>query len=289
MVIDPIARRTDGESVRIARDVLCAGSPDARLCLLEQPREQELARVLAHRAGAGRPVVVVGDDRAVARAVRVLHRRGELAGRALGVVPVGPPRSVLVARGLGVPCDAVRASRTVLNGTARSLDLLEDDSGGVVLDSLGIPSGPPERPAGSGAAGEPRLLWWRRGERAARAGRAGRAAGVPHPLLRVEADDALLADGVRPVEQVSVSADAGLARVVVRHQGEGAVVTAHAKEVRVSGPEPGPGFCYRADAVEFGPARSRVWHVRPDALRLTLPATPLPPTTTIPAPRSGTP
>nr|WP_093840090.1 hypothetical protein [Streptomyces aidingensis] len=287
MVIDPIARRTDGESVRIARDVLCAGSPDARLCLLEQPREQELARVLAHRAGSGRPVVVVGDDRALARAVRVLHRRGELAGRPLGVVPVGPPRSVLVARGLGVPCDAVRASRTVLHGTARTLDLLEDDSGGVVLDSLGIPSGPPSRHAagpGSGpgsGSGAPRTPWWRRGERAAA------ARGALHPLLRVEADGAVLADGVRPVARVSVSADAGLARVEVRHQDAETAVTAQAKEVRVSGPEPGPGFCYRADAVECGPARSRVWRVRPDALRLTLPV--LPPSSPIPPPRRATP
>lgn len=37
VVIDPVARRTDGESVRIAKDVLSAGA-HAKICLPDTPR-----------------------------------------------------------------------------------------------------------------------------------------------------------------------------------------------------------------------------------------------------------
>ena len=44
VVIDPVARRTDGESVRIARDVLSAGAT-TKVCLPDGP--EEFARVAA--------------------------------------------------------------------------------------------------------------------------------------------------------------------------------------------------------------------------------------------------
>ncbi|MFJ1997095.1 hypothetical protein [Streptomyces asiaticus] len=136
MVIDPNARRTDGESVRIAKDVLCAGA-QTKICLPDGPEEVE--RALARR-GARRPVLV-GDDRALLRMVELLHRRRELADAALSVVPVGGSATVALAHSLGVPTDAVAAARTVLDGTARPRDLLVDESGGVVLGGLRIPSG----------------------------------------------------------------------------------------------------------------------------------------------------
>ncbi|MEU8825938.1 hypothetical protein [Streptomyces sp. NPDC048636] len=137
VVIDPAARRTDGESVRIAKDVLCAGA-QTKICLPDGPDEVE--RALARR-GARRPVVV-GDDRALLRVVELLHRRRELADAALSVVPVGGPATVALAQSLGVPTDPVTAARTVLDGAAYPRDLLVDDSGGVVLGGLRIPSGP---------------------------------------------------------------------------------------------------------------------------------------------------
>ncbi|WP_217712370.1 hypothetical protein [Streptomyces sp. NA02950] len=142
MVIDPAARRTDGESVRIAKDVLCAGA-QTKICLPDGPDEVE--RALARR-GARRPVVV-GDDRALLRVVELLHRRRELADATLSVVPVGGPATVALARSLGVPTDPVTAARTVLDGAAHPRDLLVDDSGGVVLGGLRIPSGPRTDPA----------------------------------------------------------------------------------------------------------------------------------------------
>ncbi|MFH8367745.1 diacylglycerol kinase family protein [Streptomyces sp. NPDC018031] len=135
VIIDPAARRTDGESVRIARDVLCAGA-QAKICLPEGP--EEVARALARR-GSRRPVVV-GDDQALLHVVRLLQQRRELAEAALSVVPVGSAAAVALARSLGVPTGAVAAARTALDGRAQRLDLLLDDSGGVVLGGLRIPS-----------------------------------------------------------------------------------------------------------------------------------------------------
>ncbi|WP_243745215.1 acylglycerol kinase family protein [Streptomyces hainanensis] len=244
IVIDPTARQTDGESVRIARDVLCAGASGAKVCVLD--RSQGMTHALLKRGD--RRVVIVGDDRALLRAVGVLHSRGELAASPLGVVPVGPGPSVAVARALGVPTDAVAASRAVLSGADRRLDVLTDDAGDVVLGALGIPA--PRR--GPGAA-----LWWR----------------AKHPVrqrLRVEADGRLLADVDRPVSEVSVRAANGLAEVVVRHCPDGSDTSARATSVTVSG-TPGAAFSYRANALDLGPTRTRTWTVRPGALRLTVP------------------
>ncbi|WP_394813917.1 diacylglycerol kinase family protein [Streptomyces litchfieldiae] len=244
IVIDPTARRTDGESVRIARDVLSAGAGEVKVCVLEGPHA--LTRVLARRNG--RRVVIVGDDGALLRAVRLLHRTGELGTSPLAMVPVGPGPSVAVARALGVPTDAVAASRAVLTGTDRRLDMLTDDAGGVVLGPLGIPA---PRSRSSGATG----LWWRTVHR-------------PRQRLRVEADGRVLADVDRPVAGVSVRAANGLAEVVVRPSPAGAELSARATSVTVSG----PAFSYRADALDQGPTRARTWTVRPGALRLTVPA-----------------
>ncbi|MFK0293562.1 hypothetical protein ACIQU6_24200 [Streptomyces sp. NPDC090442] len=155
MVIDPVARRADGESVRIAKDVLCAGA-GAKICLPEGPAE--FAQALSRR-GRRRPVVI-GDDRALLRAVGLLHKERELAGVPLSMVPVGPPETVALSRTLGVPTDAVAAARAVLDGGERPMDLLTDDSDGIVLGGLRIPCGDPAGPlaeyrAAHGACREP--------------------------------------------------------------------------------------------------------------------------------------
>ncbi|MCK7625444.1 hypothetical protein MUU72_20475 [Streptomyces sp. RS10V-4] len=141
MVIDPVARRTDGESVRIAKDVLCAGA-GAKICLPEGPAEFD--RALARR-GRRRPVLV-GDDRALLRAVELLHKERELSGVPLALVPVGPPEAVALSRTLGVPTSAVAAARAVLDGGERPMDLLTDDSDGIVLGGLRIPCGDGDGP-----------------------------------------------------------------------------------------------------------------------------------------------
>ncbi|WP_030547542.1 hypothetical protein [Streptomyces albus] len=278
IVIDPVARRDDAESVRIVRDVLCAGA-SAKVCLPDGP--EDVARHLAHR-GRRRPVVV-GDDLALRRIVGLLHRERELADAALAFVPVGASaRSTALARELGVPLGAVPAARVVLEGTERRLDLLVDDSDGVVIGGLSIPC------TDGGVAA--RTPWWQpalrgcrelvRGHRRANgtAGDEGRNGdGAGRHRLRVEADGVVLVDLDRPVRDVSVSVFGGMARVVIRpadDDRDGAPVSARARTVTVSGPD----FRYRADAVVGGPVRTRTWTVRPGALRLTLPH---------PAPASG--
>lgn len=303
LVIDPAARLWDGESVRIARDVLCAGAPGVKVCLPESPEEAE--RALARR-GSRRPVVV-GDDRALLRAVRLLHRERELAEAVLSVVPVGAGESVALTCGLGVPSDAVSAARTVLGGVGQRLGLLIDDSGGLVLDGIRIPGQPRgDEPQGRAAALKAKAALSR-----------ARRSRVAAQRLRVEADGELLADLDRPVTEVAVfspgSASWGergaggergeprddvrsrsargrpdavlggerpgetpgegvrsLAQVTVRPEGadRSGLVRARARAVTVSGPD----FRYRADVLVGGPVRVRTWTALAAAWSLTLPA-----------------
>ncbi|MGP4002966.1 diacylglycerol kinase [Streptomyces sp. 8N706] len=304
VVIDPLARRTDGEAVRIAKDVLCAGAT-AKICLPDGP--EEVARALSRR-GSRRPVVV-GDDTALLRIVGMLHRERVLSDAALALVPVGASEAaVALAGALGVPTGPVAAARAVLDGVDHEMDLLVDDSDGVVLGGLHlpIPATGSAGSSGSSGRGAPRP-WWAPGLRTCRSlvrGLAGQRpalggtgtsllAGLPSPAasaaslpaarpprdggshrLRVEADGELLVDLDRPVEGVSVTTSRsgadGLARVVVQpsaESGDLAPVTARARAITISGPD----FHYRADALVGGPVRTRTWTVRPSAWRLTLP------------------
>ncbi|MGW1166237.1 diacylglycerol kinase [Streptomyces sp. NPDC002550] len=267
VIIDPAARQTDGESVRIAKDVLSAGAA-AKVCLPEGP--EEFARALGRR-GSRRPVVV-GDGHALVRAVTLLHRARELAGCALSVVPVGDTG---LAESLGVPGGAVAAARAVLDGAERRLDLLVDDSDGVVLSGLGIPP----RPVVRAAAAEPVAVssgrpWYRSLVRTL-APRPPRLAAVPSPgpsRLRVEVDGETVLDLGQPVEAVSVTpGTGGLAEVEVRPLSVGAEATpvrASGRTVTVTGAD----FRYRADAGVTGPVRRRTWRVVEGAWGLVLPS-----------------
>ncbi|MFJ8546369.1 diacylglycerol kinase family protein [Streptomyces sp. NPDC093586] len=275
VVVDPVARRTDGESVRIARDVLRAGAAHTKVCLPADP--EEFARALRRR-GSRRPVVI-GDDRALLRAVTLLHRQRELAGCALSVVPVGPVLGL--ARSLGVPTGAVAAARAVLDGAVRRLDLLVDDSDGVVLGEVGIPpvavreDADADTEAGAHPAGRPWLRTCQSLVRTlapARPARITAGPGASGPArLRVEVDGVTLVDLDRPVDAVSVlPGSRGLAEVEVRPVSVGAQampLTATGRTVTVSGAH----YRYRADAVVSGPVLTRTWVAREGAWGLTLP------------------
>ncbi|WCN02255.1 diacylglycerol kinase [Streptomyces sp. M92] len=285
VVVDPVARRADGESVRIAKDVLSAGASSTKVCLPDGP--EEFARALRRR-GSRRPVVV-GDDRALLRAVALLHRHRELAACGLSVVPVGPVLGL--TRSLGLPSGAVAAARAVLDGAERRLDLLVDDSDGVVLGAVGIGPvagdqdegafvGPDDdaAPGWSRPASAPAWPWLRtcrslvRTLAPSRPARTGAPGATGSSRLRVEVDGVTLVDLDQPVEGVSVVPGAdGEAEVEVRPPAWGAQVsplTARGRTVTVSGAH----FRYRADAVVSGPVRTRTWEVREGAWGLTLPA-----------------
>ncbi|WP_030342432.1 hypothetical protein [Streptomyces sp. NRRL S-1022] len=265
VIIDPAARQTDAESVRIAKDVLSAGAA-TKVCLPEGP--EEFARALGRR-GSRRPVLI-GDDRTLVRAVTLLHRQRELARCALAVVPVG--RTAL-AESLGVPSGAVAAARAVLDGAERRLDMLVDDSDGVVLGALGIPSAPVREPAAPVPLSAGRS-WYRSLVRLG--ARPARLPAVPSPgatRLRVEVDGEPVVDLDQPVEAVSVApGPGGVASVEVRPLSVGAEATpllASGRTVTVTGAD----FRYRADATVCGPVRRRTWRVMESAWALTLPAT----------------
>jgi YegS/Rv2252/BmrU family lipid kinase len=82
-----------------------------------------------------RTLVVVGGDGSVHTTVAALRRRGELsAERPLGLVPLGTGNDL--ARTLGIPLDPAEAARALLSARPRSLDLLVDDAGGVVVNAV---------------------------------------------------------------------------------------------------------------------------------------------------------
>ncbi|CAM5502334.1 diacylglycerol kinase catalytic domain-containing protein [Streptomyces canus] len=266
VVIDPVARQTDGESVRIVKDVLSAGAA-TKVCLPDGP--EEFARALARR-GSRRPVVV-GDDRALMRAVVLLHRQRELAECVLSVVPVGPVLGL--AHALGVPTGAVAAARAVLDGAERRLDMLVDDSDGVVLGALRIPAlTAREEPVD---AARPWLRTCQSLVRTLVPARPARetAPALPGPSrLRVEVDGVTLVGLDQPLESVSVTpgSGGGLASVEVRPLSVGAEASpllATGRTVTVTGAD----FRYRADAGVAGPVRRRTWTVREGALGLVLP------------------
>ncbi|GAA2139547.1 diacylglycerol kinase family protein [Kitasatospora kazusensis] len=263
VLLDPAARRADGESVRIARDVLCGGA-DAKVALPESMTE--LDRVLAHR-GRRRPVVI-GADLAVRRVLQALHRQRELGADPVGVVPVGRPGAVGALRALGVPAEPVVAARAVINGSSRKLDLLVDDCGAVVLGGVRI------RGAGDGHPGGWRSLWAKlaSSEQGKADHRAADGAPDPRrrldPRLRIEADGQLLADVHQPVRllQVNAPADGGVMELVLRLSG--GVRRQHAASLTVAGRE----FGYEADGRPVGPVRSRTWTVHAGAWELMLPS-----------------
>ncbi|MFF4119629.1 diacylglycerol kinase family protein [Streptomyces sp. NPDC001714] len=263
VIIDPAARETDGESVLIAKDVLSAGAA-TKVCMPDGP--EEFARVLARR-GSRRPVVV-GDDGALVRAVTFLHRRRELADCVLSMVPVGG--ALGVAHALGVPAGAVSAARAVLDGVERRMDLLVDDSDGVVLGALRIP------PAAVREVPEPVPArgWLRPYQHLVRSLAARPVPAVPGPpaRLRVEVDGETVVDLDQPVEGISVipGGHDGLAEVEVRPLSVGAEATpvrAAGRTVTVAGAD----FRYRADGGLAGPVRRRTWRVVEGGWGLTVP------------------
>ncbi|MEU1421428.1 diacylglycerol kinase [Kitasatospora sp. NPDC005751] len=266
LLLDPAARQTDGESVRIARDVLCGGA-DAKVAYPESP--SELDRVLSHR-GRRRPVVI-GSDLAMQRVLQALYRQRELGADPVGMVPVGRADELVAARALGVPGEPVPAARAVLGGVPRKLDLLVDDGGGVALGKVRISGSGARRIAGR--TGGWRSLWAKLA--AAEQGTSltvevGR--GEHSALLRVEADGRLLADVHQPVRVVEVTlpggeAIGGVMEIVVRTPG--ALVRARAATLAVTG----RGFGYEADGQPVGPVRDRTWTVHPGAWGLLLPST----------------
>lgn len=83
---------------------------------------------------SGRLPVVAGGDGSLHLLVAALLARDELAGTAVGLVPLGTGNDV--ARALGLPLDPAAAAAVLVHGRSRPLDLVVDDTGAIVLNAV---------------------------------------------------------------------------------------------------------------------------------------------------------
>jgi YegS/Rv2252/BmrU family lipid kinase len=154
-----------------------------------------------------RRLVVCGGDGSVHTIVAALHRAGAL-DRPVGLIPLGTGNDL--ARALGVPLDPAEAARVVLDGRPRTLDLLVDDAGGIVVNAVHLGVG--AEAARQAASLKPRL-----GRLAYLVGGVSAGLAAPGWRLTVRVDGAELVSG--RVLQVGV----GLGRSV----GGGSPLTPH--------------------------------------------------------------
>jgi len=288
VVTNAAAGSTDDERVEAALVVLREHA-DVRVEGCSDP--DDLGRILGERDG--RTPVLMGGDGSVHTAVTELRRRGELsADLPLGLVPLGTGNDL--ARTLGIPLDPADAARALLTARPRSLDLIVDDVGGVVVNvvHLGV---------GAEAAERAGALKDRLGKGAYAVGGVLAGAGATGWDLRVTVDGtavstdetvlmvavangrtigggAELAPGALPddglLDVVVATSTGPLARlgfgVALRdgeHVGRDDVIVVRGETVTVTG-DP---FPLNADGELDGPVTSRTWTVEPAAWALLVP------------------
>ncbi|WP_164519601.1 diacylglycerol/lipid kinase family protein [Nocardioides ferulae] len=262
----------------------------------------ELDGVL-HRAGSRR-IVVAGGDGSLHAVIAALYRRRELADSVLGLLPLGTGNDF--ARGTGIPLDVEEAARVVLEGTPRRVDLVVDELGGIVVNSVHV---------GAGADASRYGARWKErlhaigigkvnlGKLGYPVGAAITAFSPPALRLRVAVDDEVVNDVDSRVLMVAVgngstvgggaalTPDAdprdGVVDVMISHatgplarlqyaarlgrsshEERDDVVSVRGREVSISGEQ----FWCSADGEISGPERHRTWHVEPAAYSMVLPA-----------------
>lgn len=259
----------------------------------------ELDGVL-HRA-ASRRIVVAGGDGSLHAVIAALHRRNELDGRVLGLIPLGTGNDF--ARGTGIPLDPEEAARVVIAGTPTPTDLLVDEFGDIVVNNVHLGASAQAGRLGSGVKsvlGKVRIGPLSLGKLGYPIG-AAMAALRPHVVrLKVEVDGEVINDLDQPVLMVAVgnSSDVGggttlnpdadpsdgkldvmVSRSIGRlsqlgfasllsrgdHKEHADVVTARGTTVTIVG-EP---FWTSADGEIVGPESRRTWRVEPGAYLLT--------------------
>jgi diacylglycerol kinase family enzyme len=255
-----------------------------------------------HRAGSRR-IVVAGGDGSLHAVVSALYRRNDLKGAVLALLPLGTGNDF--ARANHIPLAVEEAARTILDGVPRAMDLVVDEVGEIVVNSVH---------AGAGAAASRRGARWKErlhrvGVGQVNLGRLGYPIGAvsawvdpPTIRVRVEVDGEVVVDLDEPVLMVAVGngphvgggteltpgADPGdgqvdvlvsravgpLARVgygvrlaTGRHHERADVTYLRGSTVSVSG----EAFWCSADGELYGPERHRMWRVEPAAYSLVVP------------------
>ncbi|MBO9521966.1 MAG: diacylglycerol kinase [Nocardioidaceae bacterium] len=283
----------NADALSVALDVL---GDRVSVEVAETSNPGELDGVL-HRAGS-RPIVVAGGDGSLHAVVATLHRRNDLAGKTLGLLPLGTGNDF--ARTVGLPTDPEEAARALLAARPRPMDLVVDELGEVVVNN--VHAGTSALASKHGAGLKKRLGPFGLGLLGYPLG-AARAAIAPASLrLRVEVDGVVVADmddqllmvaigngaSVGGGAEVTPAADptdgqvdvmisfatAPLARLGYavdvlrgRHPERDDVRYLRGSRVSVSG----EAFWISADGELSGPERRRTWHVEPAAYALLLP------------------
>jgi YegS/Rv2252/BmrU family lipid kinase len=283
------AGTSDRDSVRAVVERLETAGVGVEVIATESAADLDAA---LDRRGA-RDVIVAGGDGSLHAVVAALVRRGELDQPTVGLVPLGTGNDF--ARSLDIPFDPAAAARVCVEGESRSLDILVDSAGGIVVNAVNL---------GIGAEASRRAKPWKstlgRAAYAVGALAAGLTAkGLP---LTIETDGEIVADGSEPVLQVGIAngrfvgggtalaprarASDGQVDVIVsfaagpirrfgyaaqvklrRHLERRDVRLVRATSVRVSGAE----YWVSADGELSGPISDRAWSVLPGALKLTVP------------------
>jgi YegS/Rv2252/BmrU family lipid kinase len=275
------------DRVDAALAVLRAADDDVEVVATETPADCAAA---VARLG-GRRVVVCGGDGSVHTIVEALHGAGAL-DRPVGLIPVGTGNDL--ARAIGLPLDPAAAARVVLDGRPRRLDLLVDDTGGVVVNAVHLGVG--AEAARQAASLKPRL-----GRLAYLVGGVSAGLATPGWTLSVRVDGTELVSG--RVLQVGIGLgrsvgggspltphsvlDDQQADVVVSqavgflarlgyglrlrrgsHVDRPDVLTARGARVEAEG----DAFHYNADGEIHGPVPRRVWTIDPRGWHLIAPA-----------------
>lgn len=304
-VVDPLLVITNREAGTSDEESLAAA-----LAVLRERASVEVAATsnpgeldgVLHRAGSRR-IVVAGGDGSLHAVIAALYRRHDLKDAVLGLLPLGTGNDF--ARGTGIPLDIEEAARVVLRDKPRAMDVVVDEVGEVVVNSVHV---------GAGAEASMKGAVWKEtlgsvGVGKVNLGKLGYPIGAlmsavdPATVrLRVEVDGEVVCDLDEPLLMVAVgngssvgggthlTPDAdphdGMVDVLVsRSTGPlarllyaarlGFAVHHHREDVTylrgcvvsVSG---GPFYC-SADGEVYGPERQRTWHVEPEAYSLLLP------------------
>lgn len=269
---------------------------EASVEVCETSNPGELDGVL-HRAGS-RPIVVAGGDGTLHAVIATLYRRHDLAGKTLGLLPLGTGNDF--ARAVGLPLDATEAATALLTAEPRPMDLIVDELGEVVVN--GVHAGAGALASRHGATWKQRLGPFGLGLVGYPVGAAMAALRHPTVRLRIEVDNRVVTDVDRQVLMValgngsSVGGGAGLtpradpgngsldvmisfatdplARLgyavdLVRrtHPARADVLYLRGSRVSISGED----FWISADGELSGPERRRSWHVEPAAYSLLAP------------------
>jgi diacylglycerol kinase family enzyme len=292
MITNADAGSTDRDSIDVALGILRAAG-EVEVAASRDP--DELDQIL-DEAG-DRTIVVAGGDGSLHAVVAALHQKDDLAGRTLALLPLGTGNDF--ARALGLPLEAEAAAEIIVSGAVWSVDLIVDETGDVVVNSVH---------AGASVQASRSAARWKSRLSPIGLGVLGYPIGAVltalHPSVRltVEADGEIIARASQRLLMVVIgngtsvgggaelTPDAdpgdGYADVMVSlaagpfarfayawgvragsHPFRADVITRRAKEVSVRGKE----YSVSADGEISGPREGRTWRVLTSAYKIAAP------------------